>query len=271
MLHARPVLEPRQPGDPPAHDRPRRSGATPTARSTCSSPASAPAARSPARARCSRSATRTCTWWRSSRPARRCSRAGSPGPHKIQGIGAGFVPAVLNREVLDEIVPVDDEDAIETARLLRAPRGRAGGHLVRRRAVGGDRGRRAPGDARQADRRGPARLRRALRLHAVLRALMLGLGTLARGRRASSARTSTAAAGARPGRARRRAGSRSSPPGPACTRCSRIASRTRCTRRACRCCRALLAVRHPVADRHRDPSGRADRPRALHRPRHRAS
>ena len=43
---------------------------------------------------------------------------GRPGPHKIQGIGAGFVPAVLNRELLDEVIPVDDEDAIQTARLL---------------------------------------------------------------------------------------------------------------------------------------------------------
>ena len=43
---------------------------------------------------------------------------GRPGPHKIQGIGAGFVPQVLNRELLDEVLPVDDEDAIETARLL---------------------------------------------------------------------------------------------------------------------------------------------------------
>jgi cysteine synthase len=43
---------------------------------------------------------------------------GPPGPHKIQGIGAGFVPEVLNREVLDEIMPVDDEAAIATARAL---------------------------------------------------------------------------------------------------------------------------------------------------------
>jgi cysteine synthase len=42
---------------------------------------------------------------------------GAPGPHKIQGIGAGFVPEVLNRDVIDEIVTVDDEDAIDTARL----------------------------------------------------------------------------------------------------------------------------------------------------------
>jgi len=41
---------------------------------------------------------------------------GAAGPHKIQGIGAGFVPAVLDRDVIDEVIAVTDEDAIDTAR-----------------------------------------------------------------------------------------------------------------------------------------------------------
>jgi cysteine synthase A len=43
---------------------------------------------------------------------------GKPGPHKIQGIGAGFVPEVLDRSVLTEVITVDAEDAAETARQL---------------------------------------------------------------------------------------------------------------------------------------------------------
>ena len=54
---------------------------------------------------------------------------GKPGPHRIQGIGAGFVPEILNRDVIDEIVTVTDEDAIETARALASARGSLGRHL----------------------------------------------------------------------------------------------------------------------------------------------
>ena len=47
----------------------------------------------------------------------------SAGPHKIQGIGAGFVPEVLNRGVIDEVMAVDDEDAIALARRCAAREG----------------------------------------------------------------------------------------------------------------------------------------------------
>jgi cysteine synthase A len=48
---------------------------------------------------------------------------GAPGPHKIQGIGAGFVPEVLDRDLLDDIIAVSDEDALETARLVAREEG----------------------------------------------------------------------------------------------------------------------------------------------------
>lgn len=51
---------------------------------------------------------------------------GTAGPHKIQGIGAGFVPAVLDRNIIDEIIPVSNEDAFEFGRLP----GRLEGFLV---------------------------------------------------------------------------------------------------------------------------------------------
>ena len=52
---------------------------------------------------------------------------GPPGPHRIQGIGAGFVPPILNRDVIDEVIPVTDDHAIDTARALAAREGVSAG------------------------------------------------------------------------------------------------------------------------------------------------
>ena len=48
---------------------------------------------------------------------------GEPGPHKIQGIGAGFVPKVLNRKILDGVITVTDDEAYQTAKLLAKKEG----------------------------------------------------------------------------------------------------------------------------------------------------
>jgi len=48
---------------------------------------------------------------------------GQPGPHQIQGIGAGFVPEILNRAVIDEVIPVRDEDAFQACRRLAQTEG----------------------------------------------------------------------------------------------------------------------------------------------------
>ena len=48
---------------------------------------------------------------------------GKPGPHKIQGIGAGFVPQVLNKSILDELIQVSNDDALETTRRLAREEG----------------------------------------------------------------------------------------------------------------------------------------------------
>jgi cysteine synthase A len=52
---------------------------------------------------------------------------GGPAPHKIQGIGAGFIPGVFDPAVVDEIIKVDDDDAFETSRSLMKSEGILGG------------------------------------------------------------------------------------------------------------------------------------------------
>ena len=48
---------------------------------------------------------------------------GKPGPHKIQGIGAGFIPGVLKADLIDEIIKVKNEDAANIARILAKEEG----------------------------------------------------------------------------------------------------------------------------------------------------
>ena len=75
---------------------------------------------------------------------------GRPGPHKIQGIGAGFVPPVLDRDLLDEVIAVDDEDALETARVVARREGILAGISAGAALYGRDAGRRSARPARIA-------------------------------------------------------------------------------------------------------------------------
>ena len=52
---------------------------------------------------------------------------GKPGPHKIQGIGAGFVPEILNTKIYDSVVPVDNDDAFEYAKIISHTEGISAG------------------------------------------------------------------------------------------------------------------------------------------------
>ena len=152
-----------------ARPRRRRSGTTPTARSTSSSPASAPAAPSPASARCSRRASPSVQIIAVEPAESPILNGGQPGPHKIQGIGANFVPEILDTTIYDEVIDVNAETSVAVG-----PPGRHGGgparrHLLRCRARRRRPGRPATRERRQADRRHHPVVRRALPLHDPLR------------------------------------------------------------------------------------------------------
>ena len=90
---------------------------------------------------------------------------GRPGPHKIQGIGAGFVPAVLNTQIIDEIITVTNEQAFQTARDLAKMEGILCGISSGAATFAAAAGGRTPGESRQADCGDYPQHRRALSVH----------------------------------------------------------------------------------------------------------
>ena len=80
---------------------------------------------------------------------------GTPGPHAIQGIGAGFVPQALDTGIYDEIIQVEDQDALAMGGRLGRLEGGAGWHLLRRSGLGRSAAGPAAGEPGQ-DHRGPA-------------------------------------------------------------------------------------------------------------------
>ena len=98
---------------------------------------------------------------------------GAPGPHKIQGIGAGFAPAILDRSVIDEIVTVGNQTAFDTARLAARTRGDPGRHLLRRSHSRCDRRRPQAWKRRQDDRGHHPFVRRALPVHSAVRGALI--------------------------------------------------------------------------------------------------
>ena len=100
---------------------------------------------------------------------------GQPGPHKIQGMGAGFVPKVLNTQVYDEVVQVTNDEAFAAAREL-ASEGILVGISAGANAKAAEIVAEPPREQGQAHRHRAVRHRRALPLHGALRRARAGGG-----------------------------------------------------------------------------------------------
>ena len=99
---------------------------------------------------------------------------GPPAPHPIQGIGAGFVPEILDTSLIDEIVQVSNEEIVRRGAAARPARGHPRRHLLGRRGGGRAQGGEAAGDGGQDDRGDHPLLRRALSVDGPVRGCLSG-------------------------------------------------------------------------------------------------
>ena len=123
VFYAGSILESGQSGHAQKDHGARDSGRRSTERSMRLWPRSVPAAPLPAAAKSSRNEIPSVKVIAVEPAGSPVLSGGEPGPHKIQGIGAGFIPQVLNRTILDRVMTVTDDEAYQTAKQLSKKEG----------------------------------------------------------------------------------------------------------------------------------------------------